>query len=140
LVTKLISAILTALSFSAVYTFMDGRERTVESVFLYDFTYSFYMGSMVLFFFLACIGIPLSVLADYLIARIGLRIKRQRKRNSLMSLPIYTLIGVLFGLIFLTFQPRVTISIASQNILFFVSTGAVFAIYQWLLRSLFSFK
>lgn len=128
MLVKLLSALLSAITLSAVYTWLQiGKTGySMESMLL--------MGSVMLFFFYIVFGIPLTLLADQCVYRC---IKKRRYiAEQLLRIGLYFSFGVGFGLLFLLFRNLTFTSSSLQLMIQFGVAGVVFAIYQILIGPL----
>jgi len=128
MIAKTFSAILSAITFSAIFTIHEKNMFDNDSD--YSFEFLFGMGSMVLAAFYLLAGIPLSVLADRIACR-----SRQRFASRA---GLHFILGAGFGLLFFLVRDGFS-GIGSFGIgnmigalLLFGISGIVFAIYEYL--------
>jgi hypothetical protein len=126
MIAKSLSALLSAITLSAVFTI--NQRSSLEN---YSFEFVFLMGCVILAAIYLIVGIPLSILAD--------RIVYKRSRLFVLRVGLYFLFGVGLCLLFILFRQSITSVSLSSNfivlLILFGLSGVVFAIYEFLVNA-----
>lgn len=126
MIAKSLSALLSAITLSAVFTI--NQRSSLEN---YSFEFVFLMGCVILAAIYLIVGIPLSIVAD--------RIAYNRSRHFIFRVGLYFLFGVGLCLLFILFRQSIMSVRLSNNfivlLILFGLSGVVFAIYEFLVNA-----
>ncbi|MCM3040703.1 hypothetical protein M3201_13450 [Paenibacillus motobuensis] len=127
MLTKLMSAFISALLFSLTFTLISEQGKDLTRVLYYTATHKFLTGFGILLLIYICIGIPASYIVEWAI---------YRDRRPLISLLLYFVMGSIIGMAFLIINPSNHPTSAMELILIFGFASVVFYLCQCLIGGL----
>jgi len=128
---KLLSAFLSATTFSAIMTFVSQQNQTAENVYYFPSIYVFYVESAILLPFFIFFAIPLSLVANMIIYH-----RAKQKDQNVFLKPLFLVFVIGLGVSLLLFK-RIFYIDTLMNALFYYSLcGAIFLFYERLIHYL----